>query len=338
MQDFIKRYFGARVVKTSIAAGLALSLASLLHFPGYTYAAMVAVLATQKSLSRSFGLAKHQLISAAIGTLGGNLVAWQFGSHPLFGGLLVYLLFVIHLRMGWTSTILMSVVTGINSLSTFQGEFWIHALMQLLIVVIGISCSILVNLFMIPRYGERIEELTERAEGMLRGLLYMLHNNLLHIDQPRKRDQFEQQVKDVRNYIQEARHYAELIIEDQRLDSKRGQAALRASHTLEQMDSLLGHILNLYKAMDKVDIWVEPIPKIQKLLRVIIEAQLRVFHKRKVHHRMIERAVNELDQFFAHMELPKNRLEFMTRAALYHFYEDLKDYYADLKIIDTKQV
>lgn len=333
MGQLLKVFFGARVVKTSIAAGLALYLASFLNFPGYTYAAIVAVLATQKSLARSFGLARYQIASAFIGTLGGNLAALQFGTYPLVVALVVYALFAVHLRLGWRDTILLSIVTALNSFSTFQGEFLIHAFKQISIVLIGIACSILVNLVAVPRYEQRIEELTGRAEGMLRGLIYLMCENLSHLDQRLSQEEFTKQVQDVRKYIAEARHYAELIFEDQWIYNRRGREARQAIRTLQQMDRLATHILNLNKSLDKVGIWVEPIPRIQRFLDVVIHVQSRVFRGKRLHTPLVDRAICHLDQLFDGMELPKTRLEFVTRASLYHFYVDLKAYYEDLKRI-----
>ncbi|MFC4770302.1 aromatic acid exporter family protein [Effusibacillus consociatus] len=337
MTHLMKLFLGARVAKTSIAAGLALYFASLLDFTGYTYAALVAVLATQKSMARSFGLAKYQVVSALIGTLGGNLVALQFGTHPLFGALLVYALFAVHLKLGWRNTILLSLVTGINSFSTFQGELFVHALKQVSIVLIGIGCSIVVNLVAVPRYEQKLEELIERSEGMLRGLIYLMYNNLTHLEQGLSEEEYGKQVQDVRKYMQEARHYAELIFEDQWIYNRKGIEAKQAIQTLQQMELLASHILILNKALDKVGVWVEAIPHIQRFMDVLMRIQLRVFRGKTVHFQLADQAIQFLDQVFREMELPKNRLEFVSRAALYHFYEELKEYYEDLKRIRSER-
>lgn len=321
------------MIKTSVAAGLALYFASFLNAPGYTYSAIVAVLATQKSLARSFGLAKHQLLSALIGTLSGNLMAWKFGTHPLIGGLLVYTLFFLHLRLGWKDTILMSIVTGINSFSNFEGEMIVHSAKQVGIILIGIASSIVVNFVAVPRYEEKLENLIDRAEGMLRSLVYLMHHNLSHLDQKFPQEEFGKQVEEVRKYIGEARHYAGLIFEDQWIYNRKGREAQKAMQTLEQMEILTVHILSLYKALGRVDIWLEPILKIQKLMEIVMRAQGRIFHKRPVPYRFIDRAIQSLDWQFDNMDLPKTRLEFMTRSGLYHFYNDLKTYYEDLKAI-----
>ncbi|GAX90137.1 hypothetical protein EFBL_1763 [Effusibacillus lacus] len=322
---------GARVVKTSIAAGLALYLASFLHYPGYTYAALIAVLATQKSLTRSFGLAKYQVFSSFIGTLGGNLAAYYFGTHPFIGAVLVYALFIIHLRLGWRDTILISIVTALNSFSTFEGELVVHASKQMSIVLIGIGCSIIVNLMAVPRYEHKLEELLNRSEGMLRGLFYMILNDLDRFDQRMSKQDFARQVKEVRTYIQEARHYAELMFEDQRFYPIKGRETQQAIRTLRQMELLSNHLLRLNETLEKVEIWVEPIPWVSRLLNVVLLAQARVFHGRPAHFSLIDRAIGNLDQLFERMDLPKNRLEFTTRASLLHFYMNLKSYYEDLK-------
>lgn len=328
---------GARVVKTSIAAGLALYFASFLNSPGYTYSALVAVLATQKSLARSFGLAKYQVLSALVGTFSGNLAAWKFGSYPLIAGLLVYALFVIHLRLGWKDTILMSIVTAVNSFATFEGELIVHSAKQVAIILIGIASSIAVNLLSVPRYEEKLEDLIDRSEGMLRSLIYLMHHNLSHLDQKFPQEGYENQVAEVRKYIAEARHYAGLIFEDQWIYNRKGREAQQAVQTLEQMDLLTTHISSLYKFLGRVDIWLEPIPKIQRLMEIVMQVQVRTFCQRPVPERLIDKAIQNMDCQFDQMDLPKTRLEFMTRSALYHLYNDLKIYYEDLKVIRRMQ-
>ncbi|WP_200760789.1 aromatic acid exporter family protein [Effusibacillus dendaii] len=329
-------FAGARVVKTSIAAGLALYLASFLGYRGYTYAALVAILATQKSLTRSFGVAKYQLASALIGTVGGNLVAWQFGTHPLLVGLLVYLLFAIHLKLKWQNTVFLAIVTAVTSFSSFEGELVIHAIKQIATVVIGISCSVVVNLLSVPRYEQRLDELLERSEGMLRGLLYILADQLSQFEGRFSGQEFASQVKEVRGYIQEARHYAELIFEDHWFYNQKGREAQEAVRRLTQMDALCGHLLNLQEVLEKVDMWVESVPMLQRLIRILIGLQLRVFRRGTAPFRLTDRAIRFLDRSIQSMDLPKTRKEFEIRASLYHFYVELKDYYVALKEISAK--
>ncbi|GIM47577.1 membrane protein [Collibacillus ludicampi] len=320
---------GLRVLKTAVATSLALYVASRLHLPGYTFAGVISILAMQQSLIRSLEVAKLQIASSLLGATFGSLVAYFVGGHPVIAGVLVYVLFALHLWLGWKTTMNLAVVTGINALLTFHGNLWVQAFDQFMLVIVGVLSSLLVNLIGPTPYIEKTRMLIDRVSGMQRGLLYMLYDDLTSAEKMPIR-QYEQQITDVLSYIEEAQHYAELVIEDKwvPLRKSHGMRTIRSLHIMErQMES----IRSMARSVQQIEVDNDMIPRIRKLLRVLIQVQRRMFSQRRIPFRLMDACFENLDRRFAEMELPETREEFLTWSGLYHFYDALKTFYEKIK-------
>jgi uncharacterized membrane protein YgaE (UPF0421/DUF939 family) len=320
---------GLRVLKTAVATSLSIYAASKLQLPGSTFAGVISILAMQQSMVRSLEVAKMQLASSLMGATLGSLIAFWAGGHPVIAGVLVYILFAIHLWLGWKTTMNLAVVTGINALLSFHGNFWYQVFGQILLVVIGVLSSLLVNLLGPTPYMEKTRMLIERVSGMQRGLLYMLYDDLSAKEKMPVR-LYEQQIGDVLAYIEEAQHYAELLLEDRWIPMRRsdGMKTIRSLHIMErQMES----IRMMARSVQQIKADHELLPLVQKLLRVMIRVQRHLFAGRRIPLRLLDSCFANMDRRFAVLDLPGTREKFLAWAGLYQFYDALKTFYEKLK-------
>lgn len=321
---------GLRVIKTAIAAGISMYVASKLHVPGYSYAGVISVLAMQQSFVRSLSLARIQMGSALIGATLGSFAAFFVGGYTELAGVLVYLIFLIHLRLGWKSTITIAVVTGLSAFSTFRGSLLGQITGQIEIVSVGILSSLLVNILGPTPYGNKTRQLIERVSGMQRSLLYLIYTDLAARDKMPYRF-YEQQIADILAYIEEAEKYAALVLEDKRIPLRKSNDGTKPIRTLRVMERQMETIRMMARFLYQTNPESSMIPVIQKFILLLIRIQKRVLLNQHVPFSMVDCCLKHLGEDLEMMELPKTHKDFLERASLYPFIESLKTYYEKLK-------
>lgn len=83
----------------------------------------------------------------------------------------------------------------------------------------------------------------------------------------------------------------------------------------------------MHKLARRIPIKVPQAAPIVKLFRIVQKIQLRRFRGENYHAEKVEKLMEKLEQSFAEMDLPKSREEFVSRASLFHLFQEIKRYY-----------
>lgn len=150
---------GARIFKTSLTTMLALYISSWLGLEPPMLAAIAAALTVQPSVYRSWQNGWDQIKGNLIGAAFALAFAWLLGTEPYIIALTVMLVIAINLRFNLEKTIPLSVVTILAVMTTPEEQFFHMVSDRLLLLLIGLLCSLLINIsFFRPNYANRLLE------------------------------------------------------------------------------------------------------------------------------------------------------------------------------------
>jgi uncharacterized membrane protein YgaE (UPF0421/DUF939 family) len=172
---------GARIIKTGVAAAMALYACRWLGLgtgAGASFAAIAAVLMVQPSLYRSWRTFRDQLQANLIGASLAIVGVLLLGNQPVVVGLLVVLAILLNLRFKFDKSIVLAIVAVIAvSEGANSGEYLPFAFHRVLMILIGMTSAMLVNVvFVPPKYEEKllsqIKETRDRMSLILRNMVY----------------------------------------------------------------------------------------------------------------------------------------------------------------------
>lgn len=320
---------GARVIKTCLAVAISILLARVFKLETPQFAGIVAVLAVQPSIYRSFRYGVRQTVSAVMGAVFGALALYAFGNSFLVMGLVAFFLMTVHVRINWTSSLLVAVVIAINTMGTANLPFWEAALNQISLVLIGTGTGTLVNLFQKPVHRERAEVLAAKSEGMLRSLLYYLSLEMRD-NRTVPYSVMKEQIDHVRTYIEKGKEISVLIDEDKRF----GVSSYRDTRAVFQsVETLLERIRDMSKELQKMDLsQAEPL-FLKKALSLAIVMQERLIRGRSVHLALLKAV---LERRRTEMWGGENTGELACKLACYNFYGYLREYLRELNGLQAK--
>lgn len=289
---------GARILKTGIAVTLALYIAMLLDLEPVAFAAVAAVFAVQPSVYRSYQTILEQFQANIIGAVVAIIFTLTFGNEPFVIGLGTILLIAISIKFKMEKTIPLAVVTLIIIMdSSTTGNFFLFALSRLAIIMIGVSCSFIVNiLFLPPKHDAKLfEKILVNTELITQWLRLIIRHDAEHIalkddlqtlqDELIETNNLYKLYKEERNYLKkhEFTKARKLVVFKQMITTaEKAISVLRNLHFYEQ------NILDLPDEM-------------KNLLKEQID-HLTQFHERtllkfdgKVRHEPAEKSLQEIE-------------------------------------------
>lgn len=175
--------FGARILKTGIAITLSLYIAMLLNLEPATFAAVAAVFAIQPSVYRSFQTIIDQLQANILGAIIAVLFTFLFGNDPFIIGLAVIIIIAISIQLKTEATIPLAVVTVILIMESTGEHFLEFSLSRLSVIMIGVFCSFIVNLFFLPPKHETklFQKIALHTEQITQWIRLSVRNDAEHL-------------------------------------------------------------------------------------------------------------------------------------------------------------
>lgn len=175
--------FGARILKTGIAITLSLYIAMLLHLEPPTFAAVAAVFAIQPSVHRSFQTILDQIQANVLGAIVAVLFTFLFGNDPFIIGLAVIIIIAISIQLKTEATIPLAVVTVILIMESTGDHFLEFSLSRLAVIMIGVLCSFIVNLFFLPPKHETklFQKIAAHTEQITQWIRVAIRNDAEHL-------------------------------------------------------------------------------------------------------------------------------------------------------------
>lgn len=320
---------GARVIKTSLAVILSILTARGLELHTPQFAGIIAVLAVQPSMYRSFRYGMQLTISAIMGALCGAYALYFIGNSFLIMGIVTFLLMTIHVKIRWTNSLLASVVIAINTLGSASLFFGDSALNQMELVLIGTGFGLLVNIFHKPVHQDRAETLLTQSEGMLRALLYYIYIELMQnrvIHYPVMREQ----INEVREYIERGKEVSLLVKEDQKFRALPDKNLLQ----FQTFESMAERIRDMTKELQKIDAALEESDIVKKVIRLIIVMQERVIQGKAARLPLFRDVLERRRE--AMWDAPQTSQGFAVKLGYYNFYGYATEYLWQLGAIQNQ--
>jgi uncharacterized membrane protein YgaE (UPF0421/DUF939 family)/predicted amino acid-binding ACT domain protein len=317
---------GARVWKTAIAVTIAILVAQRLEMHTFHFAGIIAVLAVQPSIYRSFRYAVQLAISAVIAAWLGAAVLFTLGDSFYAMGLVALLLMVLHVRMRWTNAFLVAVVVGINTMGTIGLGFPEAAWNMMALVLIGIVSGTLVNMIRKPVHQERAEVVLKQSEGMLRVLL-----SFIVIDLERQRitpyGMVNQQAVEIAAYIKRGKEIAAFAKEDGKL---RQVQLMDTANIFQSFERMLDCIRSIARTLADVEPVTEELAFLRKSLQLTGKMQENVMLGRKIHPRGFIRVLeHKREQMWQQRDGTEHAATFL---AYFNAYDYVQQYVKELAL------
>ncbi|MFC4768636.1 FUSC family protein [Effusibacillus consociatus] len=321
---------GARVIKTSLAVAISILLARSYDLDTPHFAGIIAVLAVQPSIYRTFRHGIQQTISAVLGASLGAFALYAVGDSFFVMGIVALLLMTLHVKIRWTNSLLVAVVIAINTMGTTHLSFAESALNQMALVLIGMGIGTLINLLHKPVHEVRARVLLVQSEGMLRALLHYMHLDLQENRVTPYASVMKEQIEHVRGFIEKGKEISGLISEDQRFRIFPHKNTFTIFHSFEIM---VERIRDMSKELQQIDLTDQQIGFLKKAVRVAACVQERAVNAKISHANLVKRV---LEQRRITMWIPqKVSADFASRLAFYNFYGYLLEY---VREISSEQV
>jgi uncharacterized membrane protein YgaE (UPF0421/DUF939 family) len=315
---------GSRVVKTCIAVALSILIARSLHLQSPQFAGIVAVLSVQPTLTKTLRNGLLHIISAILGALVGAVALYFFGNSFLVMGIVTFVLMTLHVKIKWTSSLLLAVVIAINAMGSISLFFGASGINQMGLVLIGTVIGMMLNFFHKPIHQERAEVLVSQSEGMLRALLYYLFLDLQE-NKVTPLLEIRKQIDEVHKYIERGKEIAKLIDEDARFRSTHTGDMRTLFQTFEQM---VESIQDFSKSLQHINPANQDLVFLKKTLLLIIHLQENKMNGKPIHASMVDQILqNRIDRLWERQHLLPDHA---TLVAFHQLYAILQVYLHDL--------
>ena len=335
MKSFLKRYLvGGRVLKTALAVTISILIAQQLGFERVTLAAIVALLTVQRTFYHSLLQSTAKLGSVLLGGILGSSFSYFFGVTPLGYGLVTLAAIYICLRLHWQDHIVLTAVTAITVIFSGNDMPLAFSVEQILTALLGALCALAVNYLFTPNHRKDVLGKIDEAEVGLRSAIDFIMKEILN---PGCDDnEYIKAIDKLKDTIEKGFEEAKLLREEQRFIINRETDSDRYRQTFHVFRSQLKRLEEMHKLARRMPIEVPQAAPIVKLFRIVQKVQYRRFRGMSYPAKNIEALMEKLEQSFAEMDLPKSREEFISRASLFHLFQEIKRYYNRLQNMPFK--
>ena len=141
---------GARTIKTGLAVASTLFICKVFNIEPASFSAITAVVNMQPSVSKSLNNAWEQIGVHLLAAVLSLIIGLLFGTNPIFIGATVVLIILLCNWIGWSSGIVMGIVSIIFILNSPREAFLINALSRALSIFVGLGVALLINRILAP--------------------------------------------------------------------------------------------------------------------------------------------------------------------------------------------
>ncbi len=330
MKSFLRRYLvGGRVLKTALAVTLSIVIAQQLGLERVTLAAIVALLTVQRTFYHSLLQSAAKLGSVLLGGILGSTFSLLFGVTPLGYGLVTLAAIYICLKLHWQDHIVLTAVTAITVIFSGADLPLAFSVEQIFTALLGAVCALAVNYLFTPNHRKDVLSKIDEAEIGLRSAIDFIMKEMLN---PGCDDaQYKEEIEKLKVTIESGLEEAKLLREEQRFIINRETDSDRYRQAFHVFRSQLKRLEEMHKLARRMPIEVPQAAPVVKLFRVVQKVQYRRFKGMSYPGKSIEGLMEKLEQSFAEMDLPKSREEFISRASLFHLFQEIKRYYNRLQ-------
>ena len=299
--------------KIGVGGSVAIYIAELLNLQYATSAGIVALLTLITTRWGTFRLALQRLLTYGVSVVACIIVFRIVSSIWIEYGLFLFLLVLLTEWMGWRSTLSVNAVIGTHFLVTqdFSSSFVFN---ELLLVIIGISIAILLNLFHINSVQENgIIRNMRHVEQELKKILTELSGYLMqNATGARVWDDLIRLEKELEEYLEMASEYHHNTFQNHQ-DYYMAYFEMRMKQC--------GAIHNLHSELQRMRQMPKQAHIVANYIASISEHLTEMNDPKK--------QINELEELLETLRqepLPKTHEEFENRAELYHVLMDIEEF------------
>lgn len=330
-------HVGGRVIKTAVAVTLSIYLAQQLGLERVTLAAIVALVTVQRTFYNSLLESLGRLGSVMIGGILGTLFAYFLGAAPLAYGLVTLLSISICLQLRLQNNIILTTITAITVIISNADNLILYSLSQIATALLGAIVALLINYLFTPNHQKEVVRQVQQAEEGLRQLIDIIMKEMLHPGC--ETGEFKNQVLRLKQEIKTGKDTAILLQEEQRFVITRETPSDCYLLAFDLFDSQLDRLEEMHNLARRIAVEVPQAAHLVQLFRIVQQVQRNRIRGKKSSNTLLDRVITNLDQRFARLEMPRTREEFVSRASLFHLYQEIKRYYRyTLKLPETPGV
>jgi len=138
---------------------------------------------------------------------------------------------------------------------------------------------------------------------------------------------FKSKIDKLETLIKDGLEEAKLLREEQRFIINRETDSDRYRQAFHVYRSQLKRLVEMHRLARRMPIEVPQAAPLVQLFRIVQKMQHRKFNGQQIHNQTIEKLMDKLEKSFAEMDLPKSREEFISRASLFHLFQEIQRYY-----------
>lgn len=318
-------HVGGRVIKTALAVTLSIYIAQQLGLERVTLSAIVALVTVQRTFYHSLLESLGKLGSVLLGGILGTLFAYLLGVTPLSYGLvtLASIFFCLQLRL--QDNIILTTITAITVIFSEADNLTVYSLLQIGTALLGAVVALVINYLFTPNHKQEVlRRLQQADEGLQRAIDFIISEMLA----PGCDDsEFQSEALQLKREIETGKSVAQLLREEQRFIITRETPSDIYRQAFDIFESQLDRLEEMHNLARRMAVEVPQAVPLVKLFRIIKRIQRNRLRGKRTSYALLERAVINLDQTFAKLEMPLTREEFVSRASLFHLYQEIKRYY-----------
>lgn len=302
---------GSRIIKTAIAASLAVWIAEMLSLPFSTSAGILAILGVQPTRKKTVQNVLARFFASIFGLLIGSLFFFLMTFSPWVIGFTILVFFPFLVRFHMQAGIITGVVVILH-LYSVQTMTWELLGTELAVIVIGFGTALIVNLSYMPNLKKQAQDTIQTIDRQLSRVFHHFQNHLLD-----------------ETYIWDGAEFIEL--EQTLAEGKDLALRTMENHLLRNEDDFYRYIRMREKQFDWVQHMMSIIARIDQtvpqsyllaeLFADLSEQVRSPYYSGKVLHRLKD-LYDKIDK----MELPQSRKEFETRSSLFQLLRELEYY------------
>lgn len=302
---------GFRVIKTAIAALLAVVVASTLGVPSAMSAALLAILGVDVTRKRSLKSIAARFFASLIGMICAFVLFSLFGFHHWVFALYILVAFPLITRAGFSAGIVTSSVVVVH---IFNGAtLTAHTmLVEIELLLIGLGAAAIVNLVYMPNPHQRLDairsEVNELLSQMCEQIAKTLRSPSFAWD---GKEVIEAYAKVEQGLIESKRE-----LENQMLYTDESWTVyfyMRKQH-LDSIQNMMQLVAQVYRKMPQADAAAEMFEQLSRDVKT-------PYYTGKT-----ESLLLALEEDFKNMDLPVTREEFEMRSAILQLCRELGQY------------
>jgi len=297
----------------SVGFTLSIIVANLLGLDFAVSAGIIAMLNMLDTKKESARVAWRRFYSSIVGLTLAVLVFSVLGYKVINIGLFLMLFIPIAIKLNASEGIIVNTVLASHLLSyhTISTQILIN---EITLVILGAAVALLLNMHM-PNRERRLKELQHQVEAQIRALLWTMSLNMrnlctIHDEEP--------SILGLESIIKDAKRQAYIYMNNHMLHDN--------SYYLEYFQMRQSQLYRLKYMREHLDMVFVNQGEAMTLSQ--FTGRLAYEYDEGNDGISLTKRINEIRQVFKDSELPKSRLEFENRAALFQYLTDLEEFIA----------